>query len=305
MSKRSNLINQCKRSLSKQCCYGQSKHEAKINEKEAAKREGRPVQPVRGIFSTSTYNSYSKVSKQFIEYVLEEHRSEVKKLEDCRAFVSEYLEVQQEKGNSAWTLHLYGSALGSVFNCSKNDFGFTYPQRSRENIKRCRGINSSDYRYPEEKWNNALTMCKACGTRRNELLRLRKEDFKECSDGTLQVYKRGKGGIERWCLVNPKYTDFVKEFIRTAETHSIDGENRLFLKAEIPAGSIHDLRADYAKDLYQYFDERGDIANGKLYHCRGDMAGKHFDKGILFAVSYNLQHTRTNVVVSSYLWKMK
>lgn len=77
----------------------------------------------------------------------------------------------------------------------------------------------------------------------------------------------------------------------------------MFLKAELPKGAIHDLRADYAKDLYAYFDSRGDVATGEIYHCKKDMIGHSYDKGILQAVSYNLQHSRNNVVVSNYLWK--
>ena len=103
--------------------------------------------------------------------------------------------------------------------------------------------------------------------------------------------------------MNPKYKDDLKEYLKTAETHSINGEDRLFLKAQLSQGSIHDLRADYAKDLYQYFENRGDVATGKIYHCRADMIGHSYDKGILQAVSYNLQHSRNNVVVSNYLWK--
>ena len=97
--------------------------------------------------------------------------------------------------------------------------------------------------------------------------------------------------------------DLLREYLKTAETHPVSGENRLFLKAQLPSGSIHDMRADYARDLYQYFEDRGDVATGKIYHCKGDMLGRSFDKGILSAVSYNLQHSRDNVVVNHYLWK--
>lgn len=298
MGKKSNLIHQAHIQLNKQKKFGESKYKAK----KEAKSKGESAKTIRGIYSSTTYNSYMKVCKQFISYIIANHR-EVKKFADCKKYVPEFLHDKEVKGASAWTLSQYGSALASAYNCRKNDFDFDYPARSRADIKRCRGITSSDYRHPEERWDTAKMILKATGCRRTEALRLRKEDFREAEDGNLEVFKRGKGGIERWCLVNPNYTNEIKEYLKTAETHLVNGEDRLFLKAELPKGSIHDMRADYAKDLYEYFENRGDVATGKIYHCKKDMKGRSFDKGILAAVSYNLQHSRDNVVVSNYLWK--
>lgn len=297
MGKKSNITHQCLKELNKQKKFGESK----FNAKQAARQSGEKV-VVRGIYSTATYNSYVKVCKQFITETLANHK-EIKNFADCRQYVAEFLQSKEEKGVSAWTLGMYGSALASAYDCGKRDFDYNYPVRSRANIKRCRGVSSSNYRHPEEKWDTAKLILKATGCRRKEALRLRKEDFRETNGGNLEVYKRGKGGIERWCLVNPKYTEQLREYLKTAETHPVSGENRLFLKAQLPQGSIHDMRADYARDLYQYFEDRGDVATGKIYHCRGDMLGRSFDKGILSAVSYNLQHSRDNVVVNHYLWK--
>ena len=43
MSKKSNLIHQAKKSLTKQCHYGESKHEAKQKAKEARKAKKRGI----------------------------------------------------------------------------------------------------------------------------------------------------------------------------------------------------------------------------------------------------------------------
>ena len=146
-------------------------------------------------------------------------------------------------------------------------------------------------------------MLKATGCRRKEILRLRKQDFREQIDssgkktGYLEVFKRGKGGIERWCLVNPKYTGFVKDFLKDAPTYLYSGEPRLFKKIEVPSNGIHSLRAVYAKNLYDFFAEQG-YATGELYYCRKELVGVSYDKGILAKVSYNLQHSRNSVVVN-------
>ena len=118
----------------------------------------------------------------------------------------------------------------------------------------------------------------------------------------MSVFKRGKNGLERWCLVNPNYQKDVCEFLDKQPSFRIDGEDRLFRKADIPKSEIHSFRADYARDLYDYYEQQG-FANGNLYHCKKDMAGITFDKGILEKVSFDLQHGRNNVIVSSYLWK--
>lgn len=301
MGKKSKITHQALNNLQKQTKYGQSKHLAKEKAREEARKTGEKVKEVRGIYSTRTYTSYAKVCKQFIQETIKAHPS-VRTFDDCRPYVEEFLESKSEKDVSAWTLHQYGSALACAYGCSKNDFAFIYPERSRADIIRCRNEHSSDYRYPEERWDKAKMLIKATGCRRMEALRLRKKDFRERKDGNLEVFKRGKNNIERWCLVNPKYTNEVKDFLREAPTHRINDEERLLLKAEIPRGSIHDLRADYARDLYKYFESHGGVATGEKYYCRKELAGKEYDKGILHEVSYNLQHSRNNVVIS-YLWK--
>ena len=47
----------------------------------------------------------------------------------------------------------------------------------------------------------------------------------------------------------------------------------MVLKSKLPRGSIHDLRADYAKDLYAYFESRGDVETGEIYYCRKELVG--------------------------------
>jgi len=160
MSKKSNITHQYKKALQRQCKYGESKHEAKELKKEEAKKNKAKIEQVRGIYSTATYNSYAKVCKQFVETVLKAHK-EVRTFSDCHQYVNEFLENKQKKGVSSWTLHLYGSALGSAYDCSKNDFGFEFPERSRKDIKRCRAEHSSDYQYPQERWDtmSRLVLC--------------------------------------------------------------------------------------------------------------------------------------------------
>lgn len=308
MSKKGMLVHGYKCALKSQTKFGESKHKAKINAKEECCKQSKPYRPIHGIYSTSTLQNYNGVCNRFVQWIMENHRNEVKNYPDCKRFAAEWLAEKETEGLSAWSLNLYGSALASSFGgISKNELGYSFPMRERKNIVRNRNDDLTG-EYATERQRNAYTMLKATGCRRREILRLRKEDFRrQIKDGRetgcLEVYKRGKGGIERWCLVNPLYTEFVKGFLGTAKTYSVAGEERLFQKNDIPKNGIHSTRAVYACDLYKHFEQLG-CASGEIYHCRKELAGYKYDKGILDEVSYNLQHSRDSVVIT-YLWLMR
>lgn len=306
MSKKHNLIHQYKINLQNQTRYGQSKHKDKILAKEECKKAKTTYQQPKGIYSTSTYHSYDDICNSFLLWVLENHKEEIKTYEDCKQFATEWLTEKEQQGLSAWSLHLYGSALACSFGgLSKSELGYQFPARERKNIIRNRNDDLSRG-FSSKKKEQAYTMLKATGCRRSEMLRLRKEDFRAQKDsngaftGNIEVFKRGKGGIERWCLVNPNYTQFVKEFLREAPTYLFAKEERLFQKRDIPPDGVHSTRAIYAQDLYHYYETHGG-QTGELYHCRKELAGTAYDKGVLQKVSHDLQHSRNNIVVQ-YLW---
>lgn len=308
MGKKSNLIHEYKANLKKQTRYGMSKHKDKIIQKEECRKSNTSYQQPKGIYSTSTYNSYDETCRSFVIWIMQNHSKEVKNYMDCQQFAAEWLKSKEDAGLSAWSLNMYGSALACSFGgISKSELGYTFPKRERKDIKRNRN-NDLNKRYPRIAQRNAVEMFKATGCRRTELLRLRKEDFRKQIDeqgqetGCLEVFKRGKGGIERWCLVNPNYAEFVTDFLENAKAYKHSNEMRLFNKVDVPTDGVHGYRAVYAYDLYNYYEEMG-FSTGDIYYCRKELVGVTFDKGILEKVSYDLQHSRNNVVIS-YLWQM-
>lgn len=308
MSKKSNINHQFRKELQKETKFGESKHHAKQLARAEAAKSGENYKQVKGIYSKRTYNDYCESLSIFTNYCIKQH-TEVKSIQDLRKYIPEYMDYLREKGLSEWTIHKYAYAMRSAYHCQISDLGIVLGTRSRADVVRNRDAQDCAARN-DERYAATVTMLKATGCRRMEFLRLRKEDFREKTDrdgrktGELEVYKRGKNGIERWCLVNPAYTDYVKEYLRTADTVKQGSEERLFRKADIPAKlPVHDLRSDYACDLYRYFEDQG-LATGDIYHCRKDLKGYHYDKGILEEVSFNLQHSRDNVVID-YLFKMR
>lgn len=308
MSRKSNLNHQFINEIKKECKFKESKHLAKQKAKEEAKKNHEDYKQVKGIYSTKTYNDYCESLRIFTNYIVKNH-SEVKNIEGCKKYIPEYIDHLREKGLSEWTVHKYAYALRSAYHCEIADLNITLGERRRADIIRCRDAEESPERN-NEKYADIITLIKATGCRRAEILRLRKEDFRERTDnmgnktGELEVYKRGKNGIERWCLVNPNYTDFVREYVANHSTMTVAGEERLFRKSDVPERMpVHDLRSNYACDLYRYYEEQG-YGNGNLYHCKRELKGYVYDKGILSKVSEDLQHSRNNVVIN-YLFKMR
>lgn len=306
MSRKSNLIHQFLKELQKETKFSESKSQAKADNRMKAAKNHEKYEQVKGIYSYKTYKDYAKAVKTFAAYVTQKH-TEVKTMEQAKKYVPEYMESLKERGLSAWTQHMYLYALRSCYRCDVRDFDVTLPERKRADVIRCRDAESNVLRN-DERYQDIIKMAIATGARRNELLRLRKEDFREQTDengnktGHMEVYKRGKNGYEKWCLVNPKYTTWLKTYLTFKEEVNAGKEKRIYEKRDIPQGlPVHDLRADYAKDLYEYYERNG-YADGRIYRCRGELNGITYDKGILEKVSENLQHHRNNVVVS-YLFK--
>lgn len=304
MSKKNNLIHECILSLKKQERYGESKFEAKQKAKEEAKERGEEFKNVQGIYSFNTMKTYEKNCKQFIKWCLEEHKQDIKHYSDCKQYIEEYLQHEIDRDLSAWTIHTKASAICSSYNIRLEELGITLPARLREDITRTRGYDSSKYKDIDDRYREIKDFIRATGCRRGELLALRKEDFRWSQSGkNCYVYKRGKGGVERWCLVNPKYNKQVAEMFDRQPVHRANGENRIFKESEIPHSAIHDLRADYARDLYELYKRAG-AGNGKRYCCKYERKGDSFDRGILEKVSENMGHHRIDVVVNNYLYGM-
>ena len=293
---------QIENELKKETKYGQSKHEAKRLAREEAKRTGKPYQQPRGIYSTKTYYDYKESCLTFSRYCIK-HHSEVRRFSDCQKYAAEYIRDCRERERTEWTNNKYAYAIACAYHTTPEELGIEKGVRARKDIKRDRNAENNKYRQ-QEKYKDVVHMATATGARHAEILRLRKEDFRENEDGTMSVFRRGKNGIERWCLVNPIHQDWVKEYINSKETIKVNDEERLFRKDEAPTRlPLHDCRATYASNLYDYYEKAG-FASGDIYHCRGDLAGYSYDKGILSKVSYDLAHGRNNVVVD-YLWQSR
>ena len=301
------LSHEVKAALAQQDRRGQSKHAAKQAARQYAQDSHTKYTPVTGLYATSSYNTYTKQALTALRWVAERH--ECKHLAECKPYLREYYEDMCARNISAWTIHTRVYALCSVFGTPYKELLEVdkLPARCRANITRSRDIGDSEDRYHAQHHEDARLLARACGARRGGLLGLCSDDLKADAQGNLRVHLREKGGKERDALVLPQYADRVREvFSRYGDGAGAvtGGKRRLLPLQALPKDMpLHYLRAQYAQDLYHYFEGQ-DAASGKLYHCRKDRVGDVYDKGILMAVSQNLGHSRCDVVVSHYLYEV-
>ena len=299
------LTHEVKTALSQNDKRGQSKHAAKQTARAEAQRTHTSYTQITGLYATSSYSTYVKQALVALRWIADHYGC--KRLEECRPYLPAYYAAMQEQGLSAWTVRTRVYALCSVYSDDYTTlFGVErLPARHRAEIKRGRQISASDNRHHTLEQEAVRTIARACGARRGGLLGLTVEDLIE-REGHLYVHLLEKGGKEREAIVLPDYENAVREifaiYADNPKAATTGGKRRLFSRSALPKDMpLHYLRAQYAQDLYRYYEAQG-AATGELYHCRADRKGQFYDKGILKAVSHNLGHSRCDVVVSHYLW---
>jgi len=248
------------------------------------------------IHSKRTFQTYRQQGKTFAKYARE--TLGIHKLKDLNKMdVGKWLEYRQECGDSPYTLKTRAAAMAKVLRCNSTDFGFKFPIRKSENIKRSRNPVKMDERLNEEKCADIITVAKGTGMRRVELQRLRPE-LLEIRNGKAYVSAiNGKNGLIRKVPVLEKYQDAVIDVFQRCETKKVFPD-------KIPTYiDVHGYRGGYAKEFYdQVLDKK--VAKGEDvtldYHTRGEVKIS-LSKSVLSEVSLALGHKRISVSVTHYL----
>lgn len=264
-----NLHQQAYERLTGMQAFGESKREAKENGTDKDK-----------IFSVSTYQSYWKHTKYFIQYIKENH-PDCTTLRSAKKYVNEWLQVRADQGLSAWTVQLEAKALGKLYGISPDDEKyFKPPKRERAEIKRSRGDAVRDRHFSTTNNDELIKFCKGTGLRRSEISELRGGELrtktqieKEISrieaipeqkrtkadtgrlgilkdtrlfDSEYYVYVRnGKGGRERLSPIIGNHAEQIVERIRNTSA----GEK--VWQHVHKSADIHSYRAQYATDIYR------------------------------------------------------
>ena len=298
MGKKANFQREYTQMLNLHDCRGQSKHAVKMQKLKEAKEQGILYEPVRGIYSSTTMQTYKQACSLFSKYLRENH-PEVKRFKDGKKYIGEWL-TTLEASHSAWTLTTYGMGLCCAYDINKSDIGFKFPKRKRENIIRSR--DGLSFRDSDLKYRDAQIFCAGTGARRCGITRVRKDDIRQREDGLYEVFFREKNNMTGWRLVLPEFQEEILRIFNESPGYKMqNGEMRLFPKFALPQ-ELHSYRALYCCKLYEYLDQLHIYNTGEIYHCRGDMKGLSFDKGVLAECSSQMFHSRLDVIVTNYLY---
>lgn len=297
MSKGGSLSYQVNRRFSDMFSFGESKH--------AFKRSG---EAAAGIFSYNTAKTYIRECCNFAKWVKARHPEQIKSLDDCRPYIREYLthaRRQDGKAFSAYSLATKAAAIAKL-----------YGEQKRKTEKRRRGAITRSRKYQPGAFERAnpelVSFCDSTGLRRHELETLRGNQLL-FRDGMYQISIKGnqaKGG-------KPRLVPIIGNIALVVRIMKQAGNEKVFGTVS-KAFDIHAHRAIYAGRLYQqharsleqckrepFFDQtRGVMRRNSVYYCRGDQAGRVYDKAAMLLVSRALGHNRISVIAEHYLYNL-
>lgn len=244
------------------------------------------------IYSYSTFSTYKDKCMDFVDMARKEHKC--KSLAEAKQYVHEFLQRKIDGGYSAWTVKLYASALGKLYQVPSNSF-VKLPERRRKDIVRSRNSVSRDKHFSPEKNKTLVEFCKSTGLRRKELESLKGKDCYEVEGKWFVHVDSGKGGKVREveCFDLPKS---CREKIQATRP-----EERVFGKVS-SAMDVHKYRADFANAWYKRLARPiAEIPKSERYYCRGSMKGRVLDKLAMKQVSFFLGHSRICVFAYNYV----
>jgi len=231
----------------------------------AVKQKGVFSAQTNMIHSKRTFQTYRQQGKAFAKYARE--TLGIRKLKDLKLTdVGQWLEYRQECGDSPYTLKTRAAAMAKILQCSSTGFGFKFPVRKSEDIKRSRNAVKMDERFNEKKYADIITVAKGTGMRRVELQRLEPSQL-EFRDGQAYITEvHGKGNLVRTIPVLKKYNDAVVAIFNKCVSAKVF-PNKIQTHID-----VHSYRGEYAKSMYEQIivDKKAAGKDIKLdYHTRG------------------------------------
>lgn len=298
--------------LSKLARFGQSKHEAKQAAREAYIKEhgnlaGYNPAKVDGIFSLGTMETYRAAMQPFAKW-LSAHK--VKNASQItKAHASAYLREREAAGLSSWTVSRDMAAINKAlgFNLSKKELGLR--QRKKSEITRSREETENDRRR-FGKFQDQITVAKACGCRRASITRITPNDCVRNSRGqAVGIRVVEKGGKERIAPVLNAYKERVTSIVDRAS----EASKPLFAAYDSHIDN-HRFRAEYCAALLKQLEQEeahgkpwfgGDLDRQNYIHLSsrdakcGDTYRGHPTQ-VVAAVSGAMGHNRLEIIFSHY-----
>lgn len=298
--------------LSRLARFGQSKHEAKQEARKAYLKEhgnlvGYNPARVDGIFSLGTMETYRAAMQPFAKW-LSAHK--VKNASQItKAHAAAYLREREVAGLSSWTVSRDMAAINKAmgFDLNKKELGLR--SRRKSEITRSREEAENDRRR-FGKFQDQITVAKACGFRRASITRITPNDCVRNSQGqVVGIRVVEKGGKERVALVLNAYKERV-----TAIADKAQEASRPLFTAYDSHIDNHRFRAEYCAALLKQLEEEqtqgkpwfgGDLSPQNYIHLSsrdakcGDTYRGHPTQ-VVAAVSGAMGHNRLEIIFSHY-----
>ena len=285
-----------------------------------------------------TRKTYTRQIKLYIKFCREHF--DCRSFEDCKNYIQDYSNYLQAENYTASTIHTYLAAVCVVF---ETNLG-TIEKPTRHVADYTRGRNTMNISAKNDldnpAWSYIVEFQKRVGIRRDELKRLRGDDFSTDESGYVCVIvRRGKGGKMQYQRILEKDIEFVKSYFDGVAKDDYVFDRKYFDNDL----NFHRLRADVAKAYYgeqlKCIQESPEFAQQLereirarwekmnltkkntpkkfkeieirgVYSLRGknrELALKkglpiHYDKLALLATSiFKLSHWRNDVTIASYM----
>lgn len=318
----------CQDKLASSIAKGVSKHQARADKLQSgSKRKSSGM-----LHADRTIDGYADIVKRYAQWIATEHS-------DCRKLIAahkrhydrEYIQAQIDKGLKAATIKTYTAALAFLHNCTMDEVHANRPMVRTQDATRSRAYSEATYnnqlryrrKHGEDQVADIMQICRITGLREEEARQVRPSNFhldqdrfichlsgnndsKNIGQGEQTVWT--KGGRERTIEILPRYTGQLREILSRYET-----DERICSK--IPDRiDVHGIRSMYACELYQAYArpvekipvKERTTENGKDRPSRyRDAQGMEWDRRALLRVSASLGHSRSSVVVTSYLWRLR
>ena len=252
----------------------------------------------RYIYSSTTYQTYKKESKNFCDFLQKEH-PEVKNLDEGQQYVNEWLQSLIDQDFSPWSISTKKAALTKLYQVPAGTFMET-PARERAKIKRSRYDVVGDRHISEQTEKKFAKLTSATGLRRAELTKITGDAlFQEGGRWYLKVTKGTKGGRSRTVEILGKDETETMEIVQLFQE-----KGKLKVCPKLPKHyDNHHFRSVYANRIYsKYARPLQFIPKDKRYWMRKERAGQCLDRDAMLITSENLGHSRIDVIAQSYLY---
>lgn len=208
--------------------------------------------PQQTISDRDTIHSYKASINRFCSWAKENELTKEQVLASPREHLQAYTNHLVEKGLSKSTIHTYIAAPCKALHIPMQHI--SKPQRSIDDITRSRGGKNPQGQRESQKpqFERLVSFQEVVGLRRAELEALKGEDLCVKGGKMYVVVQQGKGGKEQWQRILPRDAEIVQRTFDgiKKDQHVFDDKE---MKNKI---DLHGMRAEHAKECYDYYTER-------------------------------------------------